>query len=365
MVYSAPPTVAGIIQRQYVTIRRPTVTFSSPRIAAPQTLFSGPATIGGQTGTLTLTFTPDSAPPPPPPPLLPVLTGFTADKPTYSSGDVMTGQVTLSGPAPADGSTITFNSSSTDVILPPSNLLIRPGLSSGTFSAVCKPVQRLVSVVLYAAYGDKTLALVVNVTPSALPPPPPVGDPAIKGYFDGNTPSQYFAEGARIRVEGQNFGPAPGALFLGGLPQAFASWTDTEIAFTAPTVIPPGSTVSTSPWQTVGIVRADRKGYTDQWGVKLQQPLKSPATTQDADPIPLPWASEPPCWVETQPFAVGGRFFDLQVQVKPADGIAPDPPPAPLPPVVTAPVIAGGKYFTLEVAPVPVAGGPPIAGVKP
>lgn len=362
MNHPPPPTVAGIVQRQYAVPkpRHPTL----PVAATVQTLFSSPATVGGQTGTLTLTFTPDSAPPPPPPPLLPVLTGFTADKPTYSSGDVMTGQVTLSGPAPADGSTITFNSSSTDVILPPSNLLIRPGLSSGTFSAVCKPVQRLVSVVLYAAYGDKTLTLVVNITPSSLPPP--VTDPAIKGYLDGNSsPSQYFAEGSPVRVVGQGFGAAPGTLILAGSPFPVTAWSDTEVVFTAPVVIPPGSTVSTSPWQTVGIVRADRKGYTDQWGVKLQQMLKSPTTTQDADPIPLPWASEPPCWVETQPFGVGGKFFALHVQVKPAPGTAPDPPPAPLPPVVTAPVIAGGKYFRLEVTPVPVQGGPPAASARP
>jgi hypothetical protein len=334
---------------------------ASPR-ATPSTLYSVPATVNGQVGTLTLVFTPNGLPPPPPPPpLLPVLTAFSSDKINYSGGDVLTGQVTLSAPAPAGGATITFNSGATDVILPPSNLLIRPGLSTGTFSAACKPVLRLKSVVLYAAYGDKTLTLVVNVTPSSLPPPPPPppGDPAIRGFFDGNTPAQYFAQGATVRTMGANFGAVPGGFFLAGAPQPFTSWSDTEIDFTAPVVIPPGSKVSTSPWQTVGIVRPDGRRYTVQWGVRFQQPLVSPSVSQDADPLPLPWASVPPCSVETQPFAVGPRYYALQIQVKPAAGMAPDPPPAPLPPVVTLPVIAGGKYWVLEITPVPVAGGPP------
>jgi hypothetical protein len=363
MQHPPPPSVAGIVQKQYAARLRPR---ALP--GAPQTLYSGPTTLQGQSGTLTLTFTPDAPTPPPPPPLGQITSVTTWNAQPLSAGrggdfvlvngkgfGAVKGTVTVAGLFVPTAELHRWTDGQLAFFLPMNTgpdlsgpILITPSPTGGF------PPAAITSPFAFTLAGTGPA------------PPPPPADPAIKGYLDGNSsPRTYFPEGVPVRVVGVGFGSAPGTLILSGAPFAFTAWSDTEVDFAAPVVIPPGSTVSTSPWQTVGIVRSDNKRYTDQWGIKLQRPLIPANATDDADPLPLPWASEPPVWVETQPFSVGGRYFDLQVRIEPSAGIAPDPPPTPLPPVVTAPVIAGGHYWTLEVTPVPVAGGPPAGGAKP
>jgi hypothetical protein len=357
---------------------------NKPRVSAagvPQTLYTGPATVGGQTGTLTLTFTPDAVPVPVPVPTPtptptpipsdPVITSYLGPGRTPLPANITVPVGTMLfingfnfgsqyGTVMGQGKSLrimTWGGSEIGVILPD-----QPTGGARLVLTVTRPDGRSVSGASVALSGG---APVPTPSPNPTPTPGPILQPQIRSYRDEQgSATQYFLEGSRVRVIGEGFGTTPGMLWVDGTPFPAASWSDTEVDFIAPKATIPGSTVTTSLWQSVGIRRADQKSYTDQWGVKFQQPRRLPTVTQDADPIPLPWATQPPAWVETQPFAVGGRYFDIQVHVLPAPGVAPDPPPSPLPPVVTAPIIAGGHYFTLEITPVPVAGGPPVAKAR-
>jgi hypothetical protein len=82
MNHAHPPVLPSVSQPPAMYAKaKPRVRLTRrPRAALPQTLYSGPITLQGQSGTLTLIFTPDSVTPPPPGPLtLPV--GFRAFPP--------------------------------------------------------------------------------------------------------------------------------------------------------------------------------------------------------------------------------------------------------------------------------------------
>ena len=109
-----------------------------------------------------------SQPPPPPssppPPEGPTLTGLSLDPATVVEGTNSTGTVTLSAPAPTDGTVVSLTSGNTAAATVPGTVTVQSGTSSATFTVVSGTTSGSSSSVITASAGgvERTAVLTVN-----------------------------------------------------------------------------------------------------------------------------------------------------------------------------------------------------------
>ena len=93
----------------------------------------------------------------------PSVSSLTLNPSTLVGGNPSQGTVTLSGPAPSGGATVTLSSSNTSVATVPASISIGSGGTSGTFAVTTNSVTAATQVTITASYnGTTTAILVVN-----------------------------------------------------------------------------------------------------------------------------------------------------------------------------------------------------------
>jgi Carboxypeptidase regulatory-like domain len=122
------------------------------------------ASAGGTTRTATLTV---NAPPPLTLSSL-VLNPISVNGPLSSDGTV-----TLSGPAPTGGASVTLSSRNTSAATVPPSVLVSAGSNSATFIVSTSLVSSSQSVIITASAGGTTRTATLTVIPQSTPPPPP------------------------------------------------------------------------------------------------------------------------------------------------------------------------------------------------
>jgi hypothetical protein len=113
------------------------------------------ATLNGSSQHATLTILPTS--------LLTVSVSPTSVQ--GSSTKVVSGTITLSGPAPAAGAVVTLTSSNTTIATLPASVKIPSGKSSITFTVAHKKVASQATVTISASYGGTTVSTTLTITP--------------------------------------------------------------------------------------------------------------------------------------------------------------------------------------------------------
>lgn len=129
------------------------------------------ASAGGSTVTDTLTVNPGAAPPPPPPPPPPATLSTLAVSPTsLVGGNSASGNLTLSGAAPAGGAVVALTSSNPAIASVPATATIGTGGLSSTFSITTQSVTASTTVTISASYGSTTRTATITVTPQPQQP---------------------------------------------------------------------------------------------------------------------------------------------------------------------------------------------------
>jgi len=95
----------------------------------------------------------------------PVLSQFVMTPDSVTGGATSQGQVVLSGPAPADGVTVTLSDGSIS-----SGLLVKAGSSSATFPFTTGPVTKVTTYTLTATFADVTKTATLTVYPQVIAP---------------------------------------------------------------------------------------------------------------------------------------------------------------------------------------------------
>jgi uncharacterized repeat protein (TIGR03803 family) len=137
---------------------------SRPRSALVQgadgTLY-GSTVVGGTFG-LGVLFRIDTTTPAPTPP--PKLTGLALAPPSVAGGQISTGTVTLSGPAPSGNTAVTLSSGNSSIVSVPATVIVPAGASSASFPASTKRVKRATAVTINAAYNGVSVSATLTVT---------------------------------------------------------------------------------------------------------------------------------------------------------------------------------------------------------
>ena len=88
-----------------------------------------------------------------------------AGSPLLHHDDTATATVTLDGPAPAEGATITITRSGEAVIAMPASIAIPAGTNSGTFTISVSSVSHVTEVLANATYKNVTKSVQIRVQP--------------------------------------------------------------------------------------------------------------------------------------------------------------------------------------------------------
>src|SRR5262245_13701222 len=136
-----------------------TFTITSHPVAAPD-FAAISANVNGVTQTAVLNVTPSGT----------TLSTLTFSPTTIASGTTSTGTITLSGPAPAGGGTVTLSSADPSLASVPASVTVPAGATTATFAATAGAVQSFARVAITAAYGG-----VSRVTSLSVTAPPPTG----------------------------------------------------------------------------------------------------------------------------------------------------------------------------------------------
>ncbi len=164
----------------------------------------------------------------PPPPVV-QLAGFSTDGPTFSAGQVVTGTLNLSGPAPAGGATVTLLSGNPGVLPLPASVPFPAGASQGSFSATAGAPTVTTPVTVAAASGGATLTASVTVLGNNSAPM------QLWGYRDGQRNwALNFGVGQTIFLEGIGFGAVPGKVTVNNNVIPTLAWSDGEIEIVCP-----------------------------------------------------------------------------------------------------------------------------------
>jgi uncharacterized repeat protein (TIGR03803 family) len=121
----------------------------------------GSTVVGGTFG-LGVLFHIDTTTPAPTPP--PKLTGLTLAPPSVAGGQISTGTVTLSGPAPSGSTAATLSSGNSSIVSVPATVIVPAGASSASFPASTKRVKRATAVTIKAAYNGMSVSATLTVT---------------------------------------------------------------------------------------------------------------------------------------------------------------------------------------------------------
>ena len=98
----------------------------------------------------------------------PSVSSVTLNPSTLVGGNPSQGTVTLTGPAPSGGATVTLMSSNTSVAtVVPSSITIGAGLTSGTFNVNTVSVTASTQVTITASYSSTSAMAALNVNPSS------------------------------------------------------------------------------------------------------------------------------------------------------------------------------------------------------
>jgi len=100
--------------------------------------------------------------------LPPVLNSFAVSPTNVLGGVVSQGTVTLSGPAPAGGVSVSLSSDTPSVASVPGSVLVPAGSASAAFTITTYPVSGSTPVIITAVYGDATLTATLTIGPTAL-----------------------------------------------------------------------------------------------------------------------------------------------------------------------------------------------------
>jgi hypothetical protein len=132
-----------------------TATFNVTTAAvAAKTSVTISATYGTTTRTTSLTVT------------AAVLTSVTVSPTSVTGGTQAIGTVTLTGPAPPLGATVSLNSNNATIVTVPSTVTIPANMLSASFAITTAPVTATKSVTVSAKYGGGTQKATLTVTPS-------------------------------------------------------------------------------------------------------------------------------------------------------------------------------------------------------
>lgn len=132
-------------------------TFTVTSIAVPSTQSAGiSATYNGVTRTSTLQVS------------YPALSTLALNPATVTGGLPSTGTVTLTGPAPTGGATVTLASANPAAAAVPASLTVPAGASTATFTVTTSPVASSSSIVITASRLDVTKTATLTVQPPSL-----------------------------------------------------------------------------------------------------------------------------------------------------------------------------------------------------
>ena len=109
----------------------------------------------------------------------PTPTALAATPNPVTGGTPATGTVTLSGPAPAEGSVVTLSSSNTSAATVPASITVPAGATSGTFTVTTFAQPTTLTSTLSATLNTITVSASLTVT-RVLPPGNAVYDPSLK-----------------------------------------------------------------------------------------------------------------------------------------------------------------------------------------
>jgi len=119
-----------------------------------QTLATLSATYSGVTKTTTVTVNPAAAD---------TLASLTLNPTSVKGGGSVTGTVTLSAPAPANGATVTLRSSNPALASVPASVLVSAGTSSQPFTVTTAATRKNVLVTISASYAGMTATATLTV----------------------------------------------------------------------------------------------------------------------------------------------------------------------------------------------------------
>jgi hypothetical protein len=103
------------------------------------------------------------------PQALPTLSSLTLNPTSVTGGSPSTGTVTLSGPAPVGGATVSLSSGNTAVATVPASVTVAAGASSATFTVSTNPVTTSTPVTISASYAGVTKTASLTVAPPGTP----------------------------------------------------------------------------------------------------------------------------------------------------------------------------------------------------
>lgn len=120
------------------------------------------ASFGGTSRSAVLTVNPL---PPPPPPTGLALSTFTVTPQTMHPGDTAQGVVTLNGPAPAGGATVSLFNSQTGIVRCPPSVLVPEGATSASFTVTAFNASTATATIT-ANFGGVARSVTMSVTPA-------------------------------------------------------------------------------------------------------------------------------------------------------------------------------------------------------
>jgi Domain of unknown function (DUF4082)/Bacterial Ig domain/Carboxypeptidase regulatory-like domain len=148
---SSNTTAAQVLASVTVAANATTATFTvttSPVASNTSLTISG---IYGATKTANLTVT------------APTMSAISVSPTSVIGGNSSTGRVTLNGPAPAGGASVTLSSNNTSAAQVPANVTVAGGATTATFTVTTSPVASTASVTITGVYGTtKTATLTVS-----------------------------------------------------------------------------------------------------------------------------------------------------------------------------------------------------------
>src|SRR6266576_2936252 len=134
-----------------------TVSTSAVTASTPVTIS---ASYAGVTKTASLTVLPQA---------LPTLSSLTLNPTSVTGGSPSTGTVTLSGPAPAGGATVSLSSGNNAAATVPTSVIVAAGASSATFTVSTSAVATSTPVTISASYTGTTKTASLTVAPPGTP----------------------------------------------------------------------------------------------------------------------------------------------------------------------------------------------------
>lgn len=96
----------------------------------------------------------------------PTLNSLVLNSASLVGGDPVQGTVTLTGPAPEPGVTVTLGSSDPSVVVLPPSVTVSAGSTSATFSGTTNAVPAVTQTTIMASYGNSNQSAVLTVLPA-------------------------------------------------------------------------------------------------------------------------------------------------------------------------------------------------------